>query len=372
MKQTVDVAAYIWPAFTGDEPRSRIFWPQGNGEWETVQAAVPRFPGHEWPRRPLWGYCNEADPRVMEAQIGAAADHGVNVFIYDWYWYDGRPFLEQCLDRGFLGASNRSRMKFYLMWANHDATCAWDRRLSEVDSRTPVWRGAVSEAEFRKIGMLWLRNYLTLPEYYRIDGKPVVAIYDLQNLIDGLGGIPQAAAAMEWLDGEARKVGLPGIHYQLIKFGTVHLDQTGVDRGGDETLTPAQLARLLPFSSLTHYQFVHITRMGFAYGEILNRCRAECAAIAKEFEIPYYPHVSIGWDNTPRFPHKTGSVCRENTPQAFEAALEEARLLAEQTGAPLVTVNSWNEWTEGSYLEPDDLHGYGYLEAVRRVFGARG
>ena len=32
------------------------------------------------------------------------------------------------------------------------------------------------------------------------------------------------------------------------------------------------------------------------------------------------------------------------------------------------TINSWNEWTEGSYLEPDTVHGMGYLEAVKRVF----
>ena len=36
--------------------------------------------------------------------------------------------------------------------------------------------------------------------------------------------------------------------------------------------------------------------------------------------------------------------------------------------APFITVNSWNEWTETSYLEPDDLYGYGYLEAIKDVF----
>ena len=104
MKQSYDVAAYVWPAYTGDEPRTRTFWPEGIGEWQSVKNAVQKTPDHSWPRKPLWGYVNEADPYVMEMEIAAAADHGVNVFIYDWYWYDRRPFLEQCLNQGYLQA----------------------------------------------------------------------------------------------------------------------------------------------------------------------------------------------------------------------------------------------------------------------------
>ena len=69
-----DVAAYVWPAYTGDEPRTRMFWPEGNGEWETVKSAEKKFPEHSWPRKPLWGYVNEADPRVMEMEIDAAVE----------------------------------------------------------------------------------------------------------------------------------------------------------------------------------------------------------------------------------------------------------------------------------------------------------
>jgi hypothetical protein len=34
----------------------------------------------------------------------------------------------------------------------------------------------------------------------------------------------------------------------------------------------------------------------------------------------------------------------------------------------ILTINAWNEWTEGSYLEPDTINGMGYLKAIRNVF----
>ncbi|WP_449436284.1 glycoside hydrolase family 99-like domain-containing protein [Pedobacter steynii] len=89
--------------------------------------AQPKEKGHAQPKVPLWGYLDEANPKDMDKKITAAVDYGVNTFIFDWYWYEGKPFLEDCINEGFLKA-NKGRMKFYLMWANHDATTYWERK----------------------------------------------------------------------------------------------------------------------------------------------------------------------------------------------------------------------------------------------------
>ena len=192
-----DVAAYIWPAYTGDELRTRIFWPEGMGEWQSVRSAEKKFEGHTWPRKPLWGYVNEADPNVMQMEIDAAVEHGVNVFIYDWYWFDRRPFLENCLNDGFLKAKNRDKMKFYLMWANHNAGTTWDKRNSDMGGAV-IWSGAVDRSEFERAMSRVIERYFHEPNYYTIDGKPVFMIYDMNNLVDGLGGIENTREALLW------------------------------------------------------------------------------------------------------------------------------------------------------------------------------
>ncbi len=360
-----DVAAYIWPSYTGDEPRTRMFWPEGNGEWETVRNAGPKFPGHRWPRRPLWGYCNEADPRVMEMQIDAAADHGVNVFIYDWYWYDGRPFLETCLNNGYLKARNNDRVKFYLMWANHDVTHLWDRRISHIDDNV-IWRGAVDRRGFENIGRRLIDNYFTHPSYYTIDGRPVFMIFEDRNFIEGLGGVDQAAAAVEWLDEEVRKAGFPGLHLQLNLWKLS--DQSGVGAGG-RLIDDADMERV-GFRSITHYQYVMFVDIDRDYEEIIVDAEKEWERLSNDAPLPYFPHVSVGWDNNPRFKVFSPGIVKNNNPENFQKALEMARghIDRRPDQPPLVTVNSWNEWTETSYLQPDDLHGYGYLEAVKKVF----
>ena len=373
--QKYDIAAYIWPSYTGKEFRARQFWPDGIGEWQTVMSVPSRMThkptDYEWDRKPLWGCCDEADPKVMEMQIEEATKHGVNVFIYDWYWYDRRPFLEQCLDEGFLGASNNEKMKFYIMWANHDAGYTWDTRLSDLLWRGQdpnVWLGSVDRVEFEKVAHRLIEKYFSRPNYYKINGKPLFMIYDVDNLVKGLGGIEATRDALEWFREETVKAGHPGLELQLTGWGERMNNMSGVD--GNKFLSTKEVVPALGFDSVTNYQFVHFCNMNRDYAEILPEVYAEWARMDKDYAVPFYPHVSIGWDNNPRFRGWVPNVCTNNTPEMFEQALVKAKEYVDTHNlpVPLITINSWNEWTETSYLEPDTKYGYGYLEAIKNVF----
>ncbi len=87
--------------------------------------------------------------------------------------------------------------------------------------------------------------------------------------------------------------------------------------------------------------------------------------------IPYFPNASIGWDDSPRFPHKGKEhvVHYNKSPEGFAAFLQKTKEYcdAHPEQPKLITVFSWNEWIEGGYLLPDVKYGFKHLEAVKRV-----
>lgn len=369
-----DIAAFIWPSYTGDEPRTRIFWPEGYGEWQTVKAMTDKgYKGCRWPRKPLWGYVNEADPRIMEMQIDCAVSHGVNVFIYDWYWFDNRPFLENCLNDGFLKARNNKDMKFFLMWANHDATHLWDKRNSDSDLSTVIWKGSVTPEIFSEICIRTIEKYFSLENYYQIDGCPVYMIFDPDNFIRSFGGTEQCRKAIEEFREKTVEAGFKGLHLQFVYWGDRVYNWLSDD---DECKgkTAYEIYDYLGIDSVTNYNWGGSVHFDGDYKEITENFVKKYADASKKLNIPYYPHVSVGWDNNVRFHGFIPGVVENNTPENFKAACEKVKEIADRSlsegimKAPLITVNSWNEWTETSYLQPDDLYGYGYLEAIKEVF----
>ncbi len=345
-----DIAAYIWPSYHY-EPRLERFWPEKDGEWYTVRRMTARFPGHEMPRVPLLGYQDEADPAVGRQHVEMAAKYGVNTFIMDWYWYENQPCLERQLNEALIPALENSDSKFYLMWANHNVTPLWNMHTD--DNSTLIWDGGVNREIFEPMMDRLIDKYFHLKSYYRIDGKPVLSIFLLAKMCEALGGLEAGVDAIKWLRARVVEKGLPGIHLQTI---------------ARRTESNMKAVKALGIDSATYYNAFDC---GIGEGDYVRYCD-NCVQHYKEDCASYpmfFPHASVGWDATPRYPSMKHCVTNSN-PYAFEAALRQAKAFADAHPGqpPLITINSWNEWTEGSYLLPDTRWAYGYLEAIRKVF----
>jgi hypothetical protein len=361
-QQDYDVAAFYWPAYHY-EPRLESIFPEKNGEWEIIYHSRPREAGHQQPKVPLWGYQDEADPKVMDQKIEAAVTHGVNVFIFDWYWYEGKPLLEDCINNGFLKANN-DRMKFYVMWANHNATTYWDAKNPNKDS--VYFKGGVDRATFNIVVDRIINNYFSSPSYYKINGEPVFCIYELNTFIDGLGSTEAAKEALDYFRNKTIAAGFPGLHLQGILWSSLPSALKGVP--ADQVKTQDHVLKYFGFNSLTNYCWAHLQNPDGDYEKWGDASTGMWKDFSRDFTIPYFPNVTVGWDANPRFLFKTGYITN-STPDKFLKYVLRAKGYADEhpDQQKLITINAWNEWSEGSYLEPDTLHGLKYLEAIKKA-----
>lgn len=379
MPQDYTIACYYFPNYHID-PRNVLTHGANWTEWELAKLARPRFPGHRQPRVPLWGYEDESDPAVMARKIDGAADHGIDVFLFDWYHYDDGPFLIRALEEGFLRAPNNDRLRFAIHWANHDWVDIHPAKLSPrpIEDARVLYPGAVSRVTFDAIVERVIETYFKHPSYWSIAGCPYFSCYDLHRLVVSFGGVSETRAALDRFRAKVQAAGFPNLHLNAIVWNRTILP-------GEKVPTdPNTLINLLGFDSFTSYVWIHHDVMDTFpetdYAVARDKYFAYWDRAEADFDLPYYPNITMGWDPSPRtvqsgpyldagYPFT--ATLANNTPAQFRLALKlaKARLERRPAAARVLTLNAWNEWTESSYLEPDTEHGMGYLEAIRDVFG---
>jgi hypothetical protein len=369
------VASYYFPNYHPSDARNQKLKGKGWSEWELVKAARPRFPGHHQPNVPLWGYTDESDPQAMAQKIAAAADYGIDAFIFDWYYYDDGPFLERALNKGFLGAANGNRLKFALMWANHDWLDIHPYKLNAPQKL--LYPGRIKLETFDRMTDYVTATYFRHPSYWRIDGRPYFSVYELSKLLENFGSVAATRAALDRFRAKTAAAGLPGLHLNAVVWGQPILPREHAP------VDAAKLIKQLGFDSVTSYVWVHHAALRdfptTDYDYMRDTYLKYWAKADTMFDVPYYPNVSMGWDSSPRAnqsdPFVNGlypftPTMHGNTPERFKEALEitKRRLASRPADRRILTINCWNEWTEGSYLEPDTVHKMGYLEAIKEVF----
>lgn len=365
------VCAYVWPSCHDDSLAHRYLWPEGKGEWEVIEKGDPRFEGHYQPRQPLWGHELDNDPAVVEKWIQTALEYGVNTFIYDWYWFkapDGYsgPYLESALNDGFLKAPSNRKMNFYLMYANHEVKYSYWNYHIHGDNEDILFSPCIGMEDWKKVVERVITQYFHLPNYVKIDGCPVFAMFNAELFIKGFSSPEEASQAMEYFRSEVRKAGFPGLHLQLTP-------------GGGSDPSPAAQDRMNTNINLLDINSIAFYNMGGFNPDYRKHC--ENAAnirnkVDTAYNIPLFPTVSIGWDDTPRFPAKgrEHATCMNQSPEVFAEYLSKAKDYADahvHEQPKFIMINAWNEWVEGSYLLPDKKYGYAYLEAVKEVMAEK-
>ena len=346
---------------------------EGWTEWEGVKAAVPRFPGHHQPIKPTWGYFDESDPNWTAKEIDLAADHGIDVFLYDWYWYSGVQNMQEALEQGFLQAKNRSRMKFALMWANHDRK---DQFCPDFDKERTLWLPSRhSPRDLERVVDYCAEHYFSQPNYWQVDGGLYLSIYQAKRFVEELGGPAKTRKLLEKIDSRLSKANLPPMHW------------SGMVSRPEESAFVEQAG----FRSTSKYNVVtgNKARTGLTvdYQDVMEAHRAHWQKMASA-PLVNLPVVTTGWDVTPRcrpdvpwpFPIPSWAkyhaypyihVVVHNTPERFEQLLQDAAKYIDQDPRKpfAVLLNAWNEWTEGCYLLPEERTGTARLEAIKRTFG---
>lgn len=365
-----DVAAIVWPAYH-PEPRWKELgiFPHGNGEWQNVYEAVSKKKGDNQPLVPLWGYEPEDNPIVVARKIDAALAAGINVFMYDWYWYQGRPFLEGALNNGFLKAPNNQRMKFFLMWANHVVDNLWNNKVGSPKNNKIIWSADVSFEEFTKVLVPRFIEYFKKPNYYKIDNKPLFAVFEFTNMIRGIGSAEKTLQALDFLRAECKKAGFDGLHLMSMAW---HGPAKGIVPGVEKP-SSTDIVKYYGFDSMSTY---NMRGKRDNYEKWVDTSIAEWKQFKNECGL-FFPIVSTGWDPNPRYPpDEFTPIVEGKSPVLYEKALRKAKAWADENipadKPKLIIINAWNEWTEGEYLEPDKCYGYDYLNATARVFGAHG
>lgn len=356
MKHNTRILALYLPQFYQTTDNDR-WWGEGFTDWVAVRKAVPLFQVHYQPRVPHGGnYYNLLQHDVMEWQAKLAEKYGISGFCFYHYWFEeGRRMLEKPAEN--LLRWKEIYMPFCFCWANESWIRTWSNLgtgnvwadLYDTSGRQEDGAGVLIAQKYGREKQ-WKKHFdYLLPffqdkRYIRHQGKPVFVIYKPAEIYC-LGDM-----AAYW-NAEAEKSGLPGIYIIGMQEEGGHVDAYC----RREPNHAAQLCSPHPISGDKG------ETAAYDYGEIWEKILEGGAAKNKK---TYLCGVT-DYDSTPR-KGKNGWLMNGASPDDFYQYFK--RLLEQSIAAEheFLFINAWNEWGEGMYLEPDERHGFGYLEAVKR------
>jgi hypothetical protein len=325
----------------------------------------------------IMGSYNEAFDVSTDWQIKMAVEHGISFMQGCWFRLqnnEGQPAVMASYD-GFLhsianSAKYRDMLKFAITWVNEGPSIGTTSGVTDfVDNLVPYW----------------IATYFKKPNYLKIDGKPVLAIFDFEQFITQMGGLANAQSAIQAFRTAVTKAGYPGLILETQESSsTTPANQWalpnnpngvnpifGNEYTGSFTQTNSDAAAA-GFDIVFAYHVPTFT-------DLMVTQDPDDAQVSGEQEkawsnwlqysaLPTVVSVSMGWNAQPWGENSDSWQLSARDYQSLLTAAQTAMAARTGLAKSMIMLDNWNEYGEGHYISPTAGTGYGYLDAVGAVF----
>lgn len=331
------------------------WWGEGFTEWVNVRKGEPRFDGHYQPRVPHKdiGYYSLEDIDTLKQQARLAKQHGIYGFCFYYYWFSGKRLMEKPVD--MLLEHPEIDLPFCLCWANENWTRTWDGQAKNV------LIGQEYSYEDDELFIKDIKKYVDDSRYIRIDGKPVIIVYNPGEIPDcehtfkqwrryakeyGIGDIllwtcqtaNHTAAELNIEDYIDAEVEFPPHNTWKEQFGVRDVDL----HGGS--------AFIYNYDKVVDYQIEKMEK-------------------ESDTKVPIYRCCTMGWDNSARRKQNWFAYYGYSLKSLYKWVTSIVKTSKQrfEDKECFAFINAWNEWGEGTYLDPDCRYGYANINTVSKA-----
>ena len=362
MEESIRALAFLLPQYH-PIPENDEWWGKGFTDWTNVARARPLFDGHYQPHLPAdLGFYDLRLAETRQAQAGLARKYGIHGFCYYHYWFNGRRILERPVND--MISSGAPNYPFCLCWANENWTRRWDGWEEEI-----LLKQVYSpEDDIQHIRAL-LPVFLD-PRYIKVDDKPLFLVYRI-------GRLPEPAATIRRWRHEAAKAGLPGLYLANIEsFASEHGAAARLPLDAGIEFAPDWQCLAPPIRPTRRQPPLFRKQPGDPawWDNSISDYRSLVQAMRAKPGTDYlrYRCVTPMWDNAARR-KSNATVLINSTPEIYGRWLADTvrDFVPPSREENFVFINAWNEWAEGSHLEPCQKWNHSYLEATRAALQSK-
>lgn len=354
MIERTKIIAFYLPQYH-EIKENNEWWGEGFTEWVNVRRAKPLFNGHYQPKVPLKkNYYDLSNVKTLQWQATLVNNYGLDGLCFYHYWFEGKRLLEKPLQ--MLLNHKEIELPFCISWANGTWSRTWTREERKVLIEQTYGGEADWEAHFEE-----LLPYFKDSRYIKINNNPILLLYKSYE-------IPKCAEMIRYWNKRMKENGLAELYVietLTAMNGKCHLKE--------ESQACVEFEPLYTIYQRISYRKKMEQRL---FNRILSRWRIYTLSYDYIWKNIFHREIANNkktfygafpeWDNTAR-KGTYGLAVNNATPKKFENNLSKQYKRSLEEKKEVLFINAWNEWGEGAYLEPDELHGYQYLEAIKRV-----